>query len=80
MDNLEALTAPPICCENKMLLEKDFVDIGVGIQTFPIGYYCELCGNSYPVCSGCSIPIDGREHWSWCDTKKPTADGKEQVG
>ena len=61
----------PPCAECGALLVADVeeVDIGVGIQTFVVGWSCPNgCPFGFAVCGGCGIAIGapGQEHRAWC--------------
>lgn len=56
-------------CNSLMEIIQDSVDIGVGVQTFTVGYECP---NHYmfSVCNTCSVVEDGRPHYDWCNAFK----------
>lgn len=57
-------------CGGPLEDEREEVDIGVGIQTFHIGYLCPIHGPVVSVCYGCGIPkLSGYACQAWCPDK-----------
>jgi len=64
--DLQKISSECFVCENELDVIYYEVDLGVGIEIYPIGFTCLNCMNEYSICNDCGICMDGRSHFKYC--------------